>query len=91
MQTISVETCAQNGSLGIDGAVPEMEISPNEDNLGAWQAFSEAFGDDALMTDLYREDPEIQVAKFRSIFEDENRKFLRNLDVEKVSDEKDET
>ena len=65
-----------------------MKVNPNEDDCESWEAFRESFEHYALITELYKEEPEIQVAKFRSIFGDDNRKILRNLDVTKVDEDK---
>ena len=61
-----------------------MKIMTGEDNFTRWQDFKESFQDYALVDKLFKDPPEIQLAKFRTIFGEDNRSVLRNLDLARI-------
>ena len=56
-----------NGDTGIP-APKAMKVIKGEDNSARWQDSIEALMDYALVGKVYKEEPAIQMAKFRSIF-----------------------
>ena len=74
------QQAANDQSAGKRGIRPQpMEVCPGEDNHVKWTNFQEGLGDYALMEGLYRQEPVMQVAAFRSCFGENNRPLLRNL------------
>lgn len=53
-------------------------------NTEKWQAFEEAFRDFSLLDGLLRAAPQIQMAKFRSIFGEDNRNIIRDVDISEI-------